>query len=97
MTLTHFLGATFPGVTPLLTLVMLLTCQREEIRVRMSVARQATHLEDSFTGAGYRPVFTPAHHWDLLTGNTERTAGKRHSANKSSNGGFVMAEDGVLI
>ena len=36
----------------------------------MSSTRHAVIFGPSFTGLGYSPLFTPAHHVDLLTGKT---------------------------
>jgi hypothetical protein len=44
------------------------------ISARMSSTRQAVMRGPSFTGLGYRPVFTPAHQVDLLTGIGPRGA-----------------------
>ena len=43
----------------------------------MSDSLQADARLDSFTGFGYRPLLTPAHHVDLETGNTFSTPSKR--------------------
>src|SRR3982074_1230271 len=44
------------------------------ISARMSSTRQAVMRGPSFTGLGYRPLFTPAHQVDLLTGIGPRGA-----------------------
>jgi len=44
------------------------------MRARISSTRQAVIRGPSFTGFGYRPDFTPAHHVDLLTGIGPRGA-----------------------
>src|SRR5438477_5769328 len=44
------------------------------MRARMSSIRHAVMRGPSFTGLGYRPVFTPAHQVDLLTGIGPRGA-----------------------
>ena len=43
------------------------------ISSRMSSARQAVHLADSFTGFGKRPAFTPSHQQVLPRGITVNT------------------------
>jgi len=49
---------------------------------RMSSTRQAVMRGPSFTGLGYRPLFTPAHQVDLLTGIGPRGARMPESLRK---------------
>src|SRR4030088_1870365 len=52
------------------------------ISARMSYTRQAVIRGPSFTGFGYRPLFTPAHQVDLLTGIGPRGARMPESLTK---------------
>lgn len=56
----------------------------------MSSTRQAVILSPSFTGLGKRPVLTPAHQVDLLTGIGPRGAMMEGSRTKPVDGSSVL-------